>query len=316
MTLYPLFEKSDPAATAWLNSGELKPRFTPQQSAVVIEGAWTQFVRQSDFFSVLRLIRQARRICDKDFPQEAEGRFAEYLVQFMAWRRFWRGTLPETCERVYTTSEAAPVAKALFYEAKKRELNRVHWCHGFRHATWQVTLASELVCNTQGDVRYFRDRVPEGCQVKYQQNPRLKQIAKEVGTPRRLGDNEEPNFLFLSQGPESPYTPEMRLDDLKLLHSFLIKRGEGMLRIRSHPRENAGMLREALQMAGIDNYKLSACSLIDDLKWADVVGTSWSTGLLEAHACGRKSFWINAQVAHFPMVQELIAEGIGVLATV
>ena len=83
--------------------------------------------------------------------------------------------------------------------------------------------------------------------------------------------------------------------------------------MRPHPRENLGLLKEALLKAGVNNYELSCEGLIEDLRWSDVVSTSWSTGLLEAQACGRECIWVNAAVDQFAIVQEMLNEGVGQL---
>lgn len=310
MTLYPLLREAGAEGVAWLADESIRTRLDDQSASSLVAGQWVPFVRLRDFFSIARLLFQARRLAGKDCDLETQGRLTEYLAQFFAWKRFWTESLSAGCVVVYTTSESAPLAKALFAVAKERELRRVHWCHGLRHATWQVTLASELVCNTEGDVRYFVGRVPAECKAVCRSNPRVLAIAKAVGTPRVLDAGESPNILFMSQGPESPYTPQMRLDDLKLLGSLVVSRN-GALRVRPHPRENLELLKEALAKAGIQRYEFSTEGLVEDLQWSDIVGTSWSTGLLEAHACGRECYWINNQIESFPVVQELVEEGIG-----
>jgi len=312
MTLFPLLEKADTDGMALLADDAIRERLTGSSAVQSVAGQWVYGVRLRDFCSAARLMDKARRLVGSDFGPEAQGRLTEYLIQFFGWERFWRQALGPDCETVCTTSESAPVARALFSVAKERGLRRVHWCHGFRHATWQVTLASELVCHTEGDVRYFSGRVPSDCTVVCRPNPRVLETARAVGMPRMLNENELPNILFMSQGPESPYTPEMRIKDLQLLKRLVAGRN-ALLRVRPHPRENPDLLRAALAEAGVGEYELSGGGLVDDLQWADIVGTSWSTGLLEAHACGRECVWINAQIELFPIVQELIDEGVGIL---
>jgi len=312
MTLYPIFKEGGSDGVAWLADDAIRERLTEASAVQSVAGQWVHFVRLRDFWTVGRMILKAYHSLGGAFGREARGRFAEYLIQYFSWKRFWRQSLGKKLEAVYTTSESAPVAKALFAVAQECGISRIHWCHGFRHATWQVTLASELVCNTKGDARYFESRVPAGCNVVHQPNPRVLAIAEAVGPARVLNHDDVPNILFMSQGPESPYTPEMRLKDLRLLKRLVTERN-ALLRVRPHPRENLGLLKEALDRAGVKNYSLSSEDLAEDLRWSDVVCTSWSTALLEAYACGRECIWVNANVDQFPVVQELIGDGVGYL---
>ncbi len=312
MTLYPIFKEGGSDGVAWLADDAIRERLTEASAVQSVAGQWVHFVRLRDFFAIVRLTGKARRLVGAELGLEAQGRFAEYLIQFFAWKRFWSESLTDQCETVYTTTESAPIAKTLFAAAKERGIKRVHWCHGLRHASWQVSLATELVCNTEGDVRYFSGRVPSECKVVCRPNPRVLEIAKEVGSPKAQLAEHQPHLLFMSQGPESPYTPEMRLKDLRLL-KLLVDERDALLRVRPHPRENLGLLKEALLKAGVNNYELSCEGLIEDLRWSDVVSTSWSTGLLEAQACGRECIWVNASVDQFAIVQELLNEGVGQL---
>lgn len=317
--IYPLFKErnSNTSCAGWVSTRDVFGHIddADQKKFADIDGQWARFVK-------LRDSRTAKKYC-RDLEDALPGFFSQLeirkvnacFVMFLAWRRFWHHVMDENIEEIYCTFEKSPVAKSFFYVARKLGIpHRVHWVHGLRHASLQSTLSTELWCMTEGDVRFFNTRVPEYCVPKVKRNPEADMLVASVGvrTPEQKDAMRPVHFLFLGPGLETSYTQEMRMADLAVIKRAQDALGnEAAWRFRPHPSARE-RFHEELEAAGIVVSDFSSNTLIDDLKWSDAVGSSWSSLLLDVRETGRPIFWVQAEVRPLGGVNELIADGVGV----
>ena len=75
------------------------------------------------------------------------------------------------------------------------------------------------------------------------------------------------------------------------------------------------MLTASLSRSELHVEMVTSGSLEDDLEWADVCASPWSTSLLEAMIAGRACFWTNARNDRMVRTGDYIDEGVGILVT-
>lgn len=318
--LMPLLESEmgeGRACVAWYGVPGI-PELAPASLQPVLHsvaGAWTRHIRFPDIQEASRLTRELEAILPEDLDAPKLAAIRVYLVQFMAWRRFWLERLQNRPSKIISTFEKAPRVKAFFHAAWELGIpDRIHWVHGLRHASIQATLASELWCMTPGDVRFFKERVPNFCTPRVRKNPEAAELAAAIGVldPASLRQDEPIHFLFLGPGLEASYAKEMRMADLAVISKIQHDLGDRISwRFRPHPSAS-DRFRAELTAAGIEVQDFSTRHLHDDLKWSHAVGSSWSSLLLDIRETGRHIFWVQAEIRTLGAVDELIADGIGI----
>ncbi len=281
-----------------------------------IQGMWTRHLTLSDLRRAASLAREVRGILKQELNRRQYAAICQYLVQFLAWRRFWRSTFTNhKPTSVISTFEKAPRVKSFFYAAWEMGVpERIHWIHGLRHASIQATLATELWCMTPGDVRFFKKRVPDACTPIVKDNPEAVELVEHVGVLDldTIKAGTPLHFLFLGPGLDASYTREMRMSDLAIIRQMQETFGERISwRFRPHPSAKDRFKCE-LNESGIVVNDFSTRHLHDDLKWAHAVSSSWSSLLLDVRATGRPIFWIQSEIRSLGAVDELIEDGIGV----
>jgi len=235
----------------------------------------------------------------------------QVIFDYFVWKRFWlESGISKDLSAVFVTSEASPIAKGLIDAARDRGAKAVHLCHGLRHATHQVTRATDLCAFSEMDRQWFADRISETTVARAIGNPRIDSIRASIPPPRRR-HNEPFRLLFLNSGIEDPYTPAMMEQDCKVLAINSVTRAKYLLRVRPHPRESATVLTRIFQKHGVHIDEFSSGSLSEDLEWCDAAATQCSTSLLEAAVTGRPCYWINARSDGLLGTGELQAAGIG-----
>jgi hypothetical protein len=192
-------------------------------------------------------------------------------------------------------------------------MRAVHFLHGFRHATHQVSRATDLCVYSEMDRKWFQSRVEKDCTVRAIGNPRMEAIRNTVGRLRRRQPNEPFRLLYFSQGQESPYTMEMVKADMAILAAAPEARSKYVLRIRPHPREPFDILLKVTQELGLVVDEFSKGTLAEDLSWCDAAATPWSTALLEAAVAGRPCYWLDVGGHGFCGTGELQNAGLGLL---
>ncbi|MBA3650798.1 MAG: hypothetical protein H0W66_04765 [Chthoniobacterales bacterium] len=258
-----------------------------------------------------RVLAQSEKLTTEEhlLLRTKASRVVELIFDYLNWTRIWnRAKTQLPTEALLLTSESTPLVKAMRDLARSQGCRVVHFFHGLPGATHQVTSATDVCVFSALEKDWLETRAPPGTRVHAIGNPRMEEIRKRVGPPRRRAKDEPFRALFFSQGPGSDYTPAMRRQDLGILAR---DQGSWHLRVRPHPTESEKLLREDLALAGLEVNEISSQSLLDDLTWSDVALTSFSTALLEAAVCGRICYWVNAQDYSIAAAQALRAQGIG-----
>jgi hypothetical protein len=238
----------------------------------------------------------------------------EILLQYQVAWEFWEKILPRPASgAVFTTTETPALCKGFFGAARKRKLRAVHFCHGLRHAIFQVTTATDFCVFSEMDRRWFESKVGGDCTLRAIGSPRMETMRDTVGPPRQRKPGEPFRLLFLSSGEESPYTHEMLKADMAILAAAPETRARYILRLRPHPRESRDHLRKAIREVGLIVNEYSQGSLMEDLSWSDAAVAPWSTALLEAAVAGRPCHWLDAGGYGFGGTDELQQAGIGQL---
>jgi hypothetical protein len=264
-----------------------------------------------DVFVLERLLKV---IGHKEELRRSRSWIAESIFHYLLSGDFWDKTLPHPHSgAVFTSTEGPYLAKGLFDAARNRNMRAVHFCHGFRHATHQVTRATDFCVYSELDRRWFQSRVEKDCTVRAIGNPRMETIRATVGPPRPRKPGEPFRLLFFSNGEESPYTAEMVRADVSILAVPPGTRAKYNLRIRPHPREPLDALLRLVRELGLKVDEFSQGTLAEDISWCDAAATSWSTALLEAAVAGRPCYWTDAGGNGFGGTGELQKAGLGLL---
>jgi hypothetical protein len=315
--LYPAFSeniRSGGSAVGVVFGRKIEAMFSAGDPVFNASACWVAGAKYKHVKELVALMSRLRKLLPEFSLNITFQRFFPYFIHFFGWRDYWERQLPDQCGEIFSTFEKDSATKALFWAAKEKGVpRRVHWLHGLRNANLQATLATEMYCLTQGDVAYFSTRVPSWCKVSKRNNPFIERTAQQIRNESAKIKHAGIHFLFLSQGVISSYTEAMRLADLQILAAAqnLLPAGFFRLRVRRHPGEKLDLLVQTLQSAGVVVDEFSSGGMVDDLIWADVVGASWSTGLLEAYAAGRTVVWVQGEARDLGAVSELIADGVG-----
>lgn len=245
----------------------------------------------------------------------ARSLVAQTVLDYLLWRQFWSRIPLSRDSAVFVTSESSPIAKGYLEAALNTGARAIHFCHGLRHSTHQVTNATDFCPFSEVDRRWFAERVGPNTTVHAIGNPRVEQMREAVPPTRRREPGQPFRLLFLNCGVEDPYTQEMLQQDCGILGSDLVTSAKYILRLRPHPRESAETLRRAFERWNVRVDELSRGSLAEDIGWCDAAATQCSTALLEAAVTGRACYWINARADGLCGTGELQSVGLGQLIT-
>ena len=239
--------------------------------------------------------------------------FWDFESSKVVWEKFLASGPSKAC---FLTSESPASLKGLVQAFRSSGARVFHVCHGLPWEYHADSNATDIVPLSRSDAAWFRDRVAEDVAILACGNPRMSQIHQDSKTRRRAFSSVLPlRILFLSNGVEDPYTAEHESQDLGILLLPEPQRRQTVLRVRPHPREDRELLARAISRAGLQVDSISGESLADDLEWADVCATPWSTSLLEAMVAGRACFWTNARNDRLCLTGDYIDAGLGTVIT-
>ena len=317
--IHPLFKEmtEEFRCRAWITHPALLELIdrSDQESFHFAPDAWTKFLKPADLWRASRAARQLDRILPASVTQIQRSMVRVYIATFLAWKRFWNKQLVHAPELVLTTYEKDPIAKALFAVAFERGVpRRIHWAHSLRHASLQATLASELWCMTELDVRYYHDPLPGHCRASYKENPESAELIRTIGRvdDEELQGLETINFLVLGSGFDAAYTPELSREDMGVIKTAMSGLGNRVnWRFRPHPG-NIPAFRADMDAHGLAGIALSNNTLNEDLQWAHAVASTFSSLLVDVRPTGRKIFWLHEEIRPLYGVDDLIREGYGI----
>jgi len=282
--------------------------------AIKIRGEWTKFIKLKHLYDAYSWSRKCKQLFSDELDRVQVGSVCLYLVKYFAWVEFWSSNISKETTSVVVTFEKSDVAKSMLSAAKDKGVpHRVHWVHGLRHASLQSTFSTELWCMTPGDVRFFSPRVPDFCKPVLKSNPEAIDLIDRVGVvnPSTFSDISTLHFLFLGPGLEASYPREMRMADMEVIRKAQEEFGARIRwRFRPHPAAIERFESE-LKDAGINAEYFSTGDLDADLRWSHIIGSSWSSLLLDIRETGRPILWVQAELRDLGAVDELVADGIG-----
>ncbi len=265
------------------------------------------------WMALIGAVRTAKT-CGLNPMGRGASQMADSMLSFFNWRAAWKERLKHSEVRIaIVTSESSPANKS-FVEAVSRSGARVcHFCHGLPFASHAVTQSTDLFAFSRVDAEWFRTRVALPTRVHAIGNPRMDQTRSEVLRIQEEAPLLPIRILFFSNGLENPYTFEQESEDLAILRLPPDLRNNTILHVRPHPRENVETLEHRLRMSGLQFEISRDRSLTEDIAWAQICATPWSTALLEAIACERACFWTNARNDRMVGTGDYIDAGMGTL---
>lgn len=236
---------------------------------------------------------------------------------FESSKAVWESLLASLPSKAcFLTSEGPPAIKGSVQAFRSSGARVFHVCHGLPWEYHADSNATDIIPFSRSDAAWFRDRVAEDVALHVFGNPRMNQIHQDFQTRRHAFSSALPlRILLLSNGVEDPYTAEHELQDLRILLLPDLLRKQTVLRVRPHPREDRELLACAIARAGLQVDSISNGLLADDLEWADVCATPWSTSLLEAMVAARACFWTNARNDRMCRTGDYIDAGLGTVVT-
>lgn len=302
----------------WITRREILPLFKNRETSTFpfIGEHWTAWVRISDLCTAAQQSSALKQILGARMGllQLASSRLV--IVKYLAWLRFWRnqfrGAPPAL---LLSTYEKDPISKAMFEAGREIGVKRrIHWAHSLRHGSLQATLATELWCMTQLDVDYFQPILPASCKALYHENPESAELIRTIGRfdPSELNSPNVRRFLFLGSGKDIAYTREQSEADMQVIRKAVDKLGDRVTwRFRPHPG-NIPAFKSDLMAVGLGHIECSTRPLNEDLAWAQGIGSTFSSVLVDVEPTGRKIFWVHQQIRTLYGVDELIRGGFGI----
>ena len=315
--LYPLFKdtSAEQDLCGWVSDSAVFGKIDETHNSLLkrIDGQWARMLKWKHFSEANKLCRELASAIPGFFSKTDMRKIHVFFVMFLTWKEVWESVLHPDVREVYCTFEKSPVVKAFYAAAKDFGVpKRIHWIHGLRHSSIQSTYATELWCMTKGDVRFFETRVPTYCKPMKKRNPEADMMIEAIGIKRpREYYEDSVHFLFLGPGLESSYSEGMRLEDLNIIKSAQEALGNSVTwRFRPHPSA-VKRFQSELEKVGVRIDEFSSYPLNEDLKWADAVGSSWSSLLLDVKETGRPIFWVQSKLRTLGGVDELVEDGVG-----
>lgn len=236
------------------------------------------------------------------------------LIRYYSMRRHWQRVFHNTPSAVFTTYEKSIAAKSMFEAALAAGCpRRVHILHGMFHPSLGPTFATEMWCATEREAESAREHLPPECKAICVISDEAVRLRKAVGMldPATLNGIQIPRILVLGTSTDPTYTAVMRKRDLATLDS-LMRSAPGSFEWRFRPHPGAvEAYRGELEDASITVSDFSLRALDDDLRWAHIIITPFSSVGVQAHDLGRMVFWNQPADENMFDIESLISSGIG-----
>ena len=275
--------------------------------------------RRTPFLLIVRILRHISpvlRLLNLHWDNPNAGRLAQVIWDFETSKSVWEGLTRVLPSRAcFLTSEGSATHKGMVQAYRASGARVFHVCHGLPWEYHANSNATDIIPFSTADAKWFRKRVATETTVHECGNPRMSQIHEDFTFRRQPFTSGFPiRVLYLSNGVEDCYTREHEAQDLSILKLSDQLSKYITLRVRPHPRENREQLQKALSKSGLTIDAVTDGSLVDDLEWADICATPWSTSLIEAYVCGRACVWTNARNDRMCGTGDYIDAGIGKVA--
>jgi hypothetical protein len=243
------------------------------------------------------------------------------LLYLKCWERLLTAALANHhFKGVAVVSETAPSAEALCRVAASRGWPVHHFLHGLPGFVNTRPAASDIHCFSQVERDYFIGYGHSPDRVHAIGHPRQSAIAGQIRTLREIPPNQGGlRVLFASQPSWSEYDDE---DYRKNVQAVLetankLQLTPGEIRVRLHPVED-----RQTYLALADQYApylgravISSRSVAEDLAWANVVITAFSTMAIEACYAGCFLIWLTVDEFRYEVRERFVAAGYGCQAS-
>jgi hypothetical protein len=243
------------------------------------------------------------------------------LLQLTCWERLLATALANhRFKGVAVVSETAPSAEALCRVAASRGWPVHHFLHGLPGFVHTRSAASDIHCFSQVERDYFISHGQLPDRVHATGHPRQSAIAGQIRALRKIPpERGDLRVLFASQPTWSDYDDE---DYRKNVQAVLeaankLQLTPDEMRVRLHPVEDRqAYLALANQYAPhLGTAALSDHSVTEDLTWANIVLTSFSTMSMEASYASCLLIWLAMGKFRYEIRDRLAERGYGCNAT-
>jgi len=237
------------------------------------------------------------------------------MLQFQASEHFWSGALLKSTFRgVAVASEFAPTAGALCKVAKRNSWRSHHFLHGLPGIHLTRGIASNIYCYSSVDRNMFLQNGWSETTAHALGHPRQCMLVPQIQKARNLGHYKSRLRLLFASQPPSP--GEYATDEYQRTVAAMVRAGRelmltaGHFRIRLHPVETKEQFVGA-HGSSVPEELFSRRSISEDLAWANVVVTAFSTVAIEAAYAGCFVIWLEMGKFRYEIRERLIAEGYG-----
>lgn len=242
-----------------------------------------------------------------------------FLEQGLAEDFLSRCLARDTLRGVAMVTEGTPFARALVNCAHRLNAQAFQFLHGFPHLLHAVADSDHVFCFSSVERGIFLSYGWPEASVHACGHCRGDIVRKDIASRREtmsLGGGLR--ILFAEQGIEGSYALDCYRQTVSCVFAGALKAGltTNEFRIRIHPRSDRNRFEEIAITSGfqdVGNY-VSQHPLVDDLAWANVVATAWSTMAVEAAWADACLIWLPVGSFVFGIRQQLVAAGYGIEA--
>lgn len=243
------------------------------------------------------------------------------LLHFRAAERFWSKVLTSNAlDGVAVASESAFSAGALCRFAKEHSVGAHHFLHGLPGLEETRGISSDVYCYSTADRDFFTENGWRGQGAHALGHPRQSALIQLAQQARALRPDQGGLRLLFASQPPSPGgfdAEEHKKTILSVLEAAsALNLAPSEFRVRLHPVESI----EEFQKIAISNRlpcpELGSIRrpIAEDLAWANVVITVYSTMSMEAAYADCLLIWLSFGPFRDPVRAKLVERGYGLMA--
>ena len=211
-------------------------------------------------------------------------------------------------------ADTSEPGEALALYARKRHWISHHFLHGFTNLVHTRTLADRVYCFSSVERDLFIESGWPAEKVFSDGHPRQENIIAEI-SKRRVIPPEKGGLriLFACQGVDGDFDEWHHRGSMETVFRSVnaLKLDPKAFRIRLHPAGNRAFDLTVCQELSIHPDRISLHTVAEDLAWANVLITPWSTMAVEAAYAGCMLVWIAVGTFQFAARERLITAGYG-----
>jgi hypothetical protein len=274
-------------------------------------GAWLRALKIA-LLSV-RALRHQKDALRALWKQRA--RVVSYLFGEQVWMDFFSSRLKVCNYRgvVFVADTSEPGEALANYAAERRWVSH-HFLHGFTNLVHTRTLADRVYCFSSAERDLFIASGWPAEKIFADGHPRQESLISGI-SKRRVLQPEKGGLrvLFANQGIQGDFDENHHRGSMEAMFKAVktLKLGPEEFRIRLHPTEDHAFDLKVCKAHSIDSRCVSANPVSEDLAWANVLITPWSTMAVEAAYAGCVLIWIAVGTFQFDVRERLIAAGYG-----